>query len=61
MSSIPKRSRRLLAVSTLALLLSGSVAIADDSGLSHPPGTTVQQVITWIMNTLTHAAGRVAK
>jgi len=58
MSSVSKRTRRLLAVSALTLLLSGSIAVADDGGLIDPPGK-LQQVITWIVNTLTHAAGRV--
>lgn len=60
MHSVMNRTKRLLAVSALTFLLSGSVAIADDGGLIDPPGK-LQQVITWIMNTLTHAAGRVAK
>ena len=58
MSSVSKRSRRLLAVSALTLLLSGSIAVADDGGLIDPPGK-LQQVITWIVKTLTHTAGRV--
>lgn len=60
MSSVSKRTTRFLAVFALTLFLSGSVAIADDSGLSDPPGK-LQQVITWIVNTLTHAAGGTRK
>ena len=56
MSSVPKR--RFLAVAALTLLLSGSVALADDGGLIDPPGK-LQQVITWVVKTLTHAIGGV--
>jgi hypothetical protein len=55
-----KASKRLIAISALTLLLSAPVAIADDGGLSDPPGK-LQQVIVWIMNTLTHPLGRVQK
>ena len=56
MRSVSSRTRRVLAVSALALLLSGSVAFADDSGLIHPPGT-LQQIIAWIFSGLSHPPG----
>lgn len=56
MRGVSKRTRRVFAISVLAVCLSGPVAFADGGGLIDPPGA-LQRVIAWIFGGLINPPG----